>query len=277
MNLKPWTLAVALTSAFAVAQFTTTYRDRDRNLEAVGPGGGSVSYKVNGPTVLVLRGSANERAKIRSKQQGLTITAAQMNAVVHPARDKQTRSQIESLTASGGVNVLKDVVQNGARQSTELTASSATYGEAGKEGRLTLEGNVTIRNVNEARKQTSVVTGSGGIVMLDPDAVGNDALRTATLRGPVKINVVEAPGQPGTAPNNFVASGDRIVFDNTAKPAKVTLSGNVKIAGTGQQDFQTEGATQATILLNERGEMTEYVLSSDTATTTTIRNLGGKR
>ncbi|HEY0868197.1 MAG TPA: hypothetical protein VGE01_12500 [Fimbriimonas sp.] len=266
MERKLTTTLLALAASVAMAQFAINFRDQDDNLAASGPGGGSLSRKVAGNISLVLKGTASAKAKISSKSQGLTIAAGSITAEIVPAAN-QRRSRIQTAKATNGVEIDKDVLLNGARESTEIRAASATYASGSAEGRLDLAGSVSIRNVNEARKQTSVVTGTNGVVLVDPDAAGNTAVRTATLSGPVRVNVVEE-AMANRAASNFTATGDRLVYQNTAKPATITLTGDVRIVGTGPNMIDTQGVTRATIFLNERGEMTEYELSGDPTTTT---------
>lgn len=270
MRRKLILIALALATT-AFAQFAINYHDKEGNFAAVGPGGGSVNYRVNGPTRLTLKGSASEKAKISSKAQGISITAASVVAEVVTAGN---RNRIQSVQATGGVDVVKDVGQNGTHQVTEIHASDANYAAGSTEGKLSLGGAVTIRSKDDAKRQTSVVTGNDGVVMVDPDAKGQTAVRTATLSGPVKVDVLQEP-QADKPQAHYVATGDRLVYNNVSKPTTLTLSGNVKVTGASNFIGDTSGVDQAVITLNEKGEMTEVNMTGGPATTH-IRKVGSK-
>jgi hypothetical protein len=265
-------LAIA-SSAFAQVH----YQDRAGNLEWRAASFSGSFPTSNGPFSVKLKGSP---VYVRSAVQGLDVYGdgtVTIHAAPNPA--KKGAYMLQSLTTSGAVRA----IQKSAGSTAELTGSSARYSETASEGSLELSGPVKITNRDEAQHRTLLATGQRGSATLDPTPPqpGKSALRTATLEGSVTIDVAQAP-QPGeSAPSTFHATGAKLFLNNASTPATATLSGDVKMSGTGEGPLNAniEGVQTAVITLNSKGEMTKIDLSSapGSQTTTRVKGLGRKR
>ena len=158
------------------------------------------------------------------------------------------RNGLRKATASGGVRIVKSA--GGAR--SEIIGSVANYKREATNANLDMNGPIKLTNFSPQNNRTLVATGSSAVATLGSAIVGSPPLRTATLKGPVAIDMSERVPNKGVS--TVHARGNRLDIDNTTKPAKLTLSGGVTIDSP--QFGHLSGVSQAILNLNEKGEIT---------------------
>jgi hypothetical protein len=188
-----------------------------------------------------------------SKSQGLQFQSDSLKAIAIPKNGSTGKSVIRSAEAGGGVVVVKTV----ATGKTILRGSSAQYRSGSTEDGIDLAGPVSITNENTAKRQTLSAAGSRGHVSLVPGLTGKNPVRIATLRGSVTATIAQAPVK-GHGPSTVKASGEQMVLNNLSQPRTVTLTGSVKITGTGDNSFTLQNVSKAVLRLNESGEVTGF-------------------
>jgi hypothetical protein len=244
----------AAVAALAAAQPALTYRDAGGNMTLRN----YRSFSFNFPGEIIqfdLRGSGNQPVQGSWQAQGLEIAAARLQGEVL-ARSPQGGSQIRTLTATGNVRAVKTA---GAVR-TEVTGAVATFRSQAQGASVDLRGPVRIVHRNAQNRQTAIVTGASGTVGLG--ATRNVGVRNATLSGNVRIEVLQAP-RAGQRESRMIVTGNQLTLNNTARPATMTLTGNITATGTGDSAFgNLQGARRAVITLNEAWEMTGMEITS---------------
>jgi hypothetical protein len=234
-------LLVILATA-AVAQGLFTYDDA--NLSVRAKDALITTNQANGDMHFDLRGTVT----IVSKSQGMKLAAGRVVSDMSEAKGAAKKSQIKAATATGSVRIDQTVTGAQAKRTT-ITSNKAVYKGQGDGGVVTLTGSVRIVSV-DSKNQTFVATGASGTAILDPKAGSSSGLRSATLNGPVAIDVQET-GRTG----HIVARGDRLDVNRATKPTTLTLSGHVTIQGQGDSSMGTANAPgRAIFTLNDKGE-----------------------
>jgi hypothetical protein len=203
----------------------------------------------------VLRGSV----VVDDKGQGLKMVAQQVTLDAVPTKADAKKSEVRKAVATGGVQVTKTVTTPRGGRMTKMSGSKGDYRNRGNDGLLNMAGPVTITNLDSGNQQSLVATGKTAVAIVEPKTTGKrNALRTATLTGPVKLTIVQAPvgGKKGST---IVATGNRMVLDNVSTPPTITLSGNVEMQGRGPGSFGTmSSVSKAVLTLNDNGEWTSF-------------------
>lgn len=162
------------------------------------------------------------------------------------AAGPKSHNEIRSATATGHVQVSKE--SRGSRM--VMTGAVAKYTRSGTKANLNLSGPVHMSGYSAQSRRTLVANGSSASATLSPDTKSDSALRSATLFGPVTIDVTERMST-GNA-RGMHAVGKRLDIDNTTKPARLVLSGGAVIDSA---QFGHMTANRITLELNERGEV----------------------
>jgi hypothetical protein len=241
---KPTLISAALLAAAAFAtQGGLDFVSPDGNVEAHGAGGrmlleGEV-YRFD-----IIGGTHKVHAMVHD--QGLEFYSGRLQGVAVPDPKKPKSMMLKRATASGGVQVIK----SSESERSEITGTTATFSGTAASGSLTLAGPVKLTNVASAKSQRLTATGSSMIAALAAAGKKELPIRTASLRGPVTIDASERTRTGGL--DTVHATGSRLDIDNTVKPAKLSLSGGVKVDSPQHGHF---GGSTVILRVNERGEV----------------------
>ena len=232
-----------LLASLVLAQSVFTYSDTSRDLRIQAKDGQGTM--VASGYRFELRGNVS----IDSKKEKFTLRAGKIVADVVSGPFTGGPNQLKSATASLGIRF----EQVSATGRSVLTGSSATYTVQGVGGKLDAKGSVKIVNTNVVKKETLIATGSSVTALLDKGA--KRGLKSATLTGPVKIELEQAGGEA----SRIVFTGRTLTLDGNT----IRLSGNVKATGSSASRFGNLGNVDSvTVVLNDRGEMSSFKFRS---------------
>ncbi len=245
-------------SALAVAQGVFTYSDQAGSL-SVKARSALVTPGPNGTYKFVLKGQVT----VDSKNQGLKMTAQQIDLDAVQNSQQKTRNDIRKALATGGVVALKTTTTPRGRRTTQITGSRADYSTKGAEGTLIMRGPVTITDTDAAQSKNMVATGSSGVAnLVAGGASAKSPVRTATLQGSVRVVILQS-AQAGGKRSTIVATGSKLVLDNMSSPPTLTLTGTVTMQGREPGSFGVvQNVNKAVLTLNENGEMTGFQVGS---------------
>lgn len=238
-----WVLWGLILSSLAVAQSVFTYADSTGDLAIrARDGQGTMldtGYKFD------LKGDV----RISSRSRRFTLQAANVQATIRRGAGSNSPNELQSATASGGVTV----VQSAGGSSSTMSSSTATYTAQGKGALVQAKGSVRLKNLNTAKKETLIATGSSASATLNPNS--KRGMDRATLNGPVSVEVVQSSAQG----SRVIFTGQKLVLAGDT----VTLSGNVKASGAGASRFgNLSNVDSLVVQLNEKGEMTRFTFKS---------------
>ena len=238
-----WVLSAIIAPSLLLAQSVFTYRDTkgDLSLKSRDGQGEMISngYK------FILRGAVS----VTSKSRAFTLTADRVEATVSATKSGESPNDLRIAKATGKVKL----VQSSAGQNSTLTANSVTYQPLGNQGKVEASGSVTIQNIDSAKRESMRATGSSGSATLDKTA--QRGVRTAELKGPVRVDVV----QSSKSNSKVVFTGGRLTLTGDT----ITLSGNVKASGSGASQFgNLSNVDSLTVYLNDKGEMSRFTFKS---------------
>ena len=244
-------LLSGLGATLALAQGSFRYTDQANSLVVTAKS--ALFTQAPGPVYkFTLRTSVN----VDAKTQGLKMSAQQ---IILDAFPKGKSTEIRKAVATGGLTVTKTVITTRGARTSVMTGSKGDYTMRPADGLVNLSGPVTITNLDSAKQQSMRATGNSAQANLEPSQSSKrNGLRTATLTGSVKLTIVQAASgkEKGGA---MVATGNRMVLNNTATPATLTLTGNVNMEGRGPGSFGTmRGVSKAVLTLNDDGEWTSF-------------------
>jgi hypothetical protein len=238
-------------AAFALAQGAFRYTDTGGSLSVTAKS--ALFTQAAGP---IYKFTLRSNVTIDDKSQGLKMFAQQVTMEAVP---KGKATDIRKALATGGLTINKTVRTPWGVRTSVMTGSKGDYRKRGSDGLVNLTGPVTITNLDSAKRQSMIATGSSAQAILEPSgSAKKSGLRTATLSGNVKVTIVQAAvgkEKGGT----MVATGNRMVLNNMGTPATLTLSGNVNMDGRGPGSFGTmRGISKAVMTLNDDGEWTSF-------------------
>jgi hypothetical protein len=244
-------LAAAMTTALALPQ-GLSYSSATGNIEVHGSGGRVIQDLKAGVWRFDVTGQGSKvHAVIRD--EGLEFFADRVQGVAVPDPKKPGSMNLKNATASGGVRVIKTAT--GTR--TEMTGAVAKFAGSGKGGTLNLGGPVKLTNFSSANSQNLAASGSSAIATLAAGGKKDLPLKTATLLGPVVIDASERNSKGGV--DTVHVTGSRLDIDNTVKPAKLKLTGGVRMTSPQYGHFT---GSQIVMTVNERGEVVSVDLRS---------------
>lgn len=232
--------------ALAVAQQETTVQDAKHNFVLRFR---EFSFKLlPGPVYRFKLRSPGGKVYVESKKQGIELFAPAIDVDAVSSRGKEADG-IKTATATGGVRAIR----TGSDGRSEITGKSASYTRLQAGAKLQVAGPVHLTNFAVAGQQTQDATGSSLVAMLSRTG----EVDTATLNGPVKIKVRQAP-QGGNKATDLNLTGDTMVLEQHGKPGKITLSGHVMLSGLVAGN-QFEGHyTRVVLTLDQNGEVSSF-------------------
>jgi hypothetical protein len=241
-------VALAAVAALALGQsaqkeFVAT--DRAKNFEVRGQS--VAGFLMDGRvTKATVKGSVS----VKSQSQGLGLTANQVDLEFGSIAGKPAANELKSATATGNV-ILTKTANN---RNTIIKGTRCDFIHGSTDSTIKMAGPVQLTDNNARNQQAILATGNTLTASLIPNNSGTrGGLRTTTLEGSVRVLVTQAPaaGQPA---DRLTATAARMVLNNTANPATVTLTGNVNIDG---DSFGTlQNMNRVVLALNEEGQVT---------------------
>lgn len=180
--------------------------------------------------------------------------------------DKDKAYRLQTATMTGGIAA--DFVRASAnaasqeKQTANIRAGSADY--EGSKNEVTVRGNVTLSRSDPGASQTMNAVGSSGVITLSEQGSAANAVRAATLNGPVKLTMTGVrPGDDGKPSKyNLVGNADRMVFDDAKRT--IVFTGNVRISGDDPSlGGDISGVNNATVTLTKNGEIESIELEGD--------------
>lgn len=254
----PLLILVGLAATLTAAQNTRqiVYEDQAKNLRMAA---NSLAVAQATPTSrnLLLKGSVS----LTSVSEGLDLRAGNVKtSIVTNTRTKE--EEIRTGQASGGVRLMKTVVNKKGTQVTVLTSATADYLARAVDALVTMRSAVKIVSTNEAKRQNMVAYGSSGTaVLVRSSKTDKNGLRTATLTGAVRIEILDRSDAKGQ--KTIIATGSRLEIDNTTKPMTAVLTGDVKFVGNNNPLAGTlKGIKWVQFKLNEQGESQSFLARS---------------
>lgn len=192
--------------------------------------------------------------------------------------DKDKAYRLQTATMTGGIAA--DFVRASAnlaskeKQTANIRAASADYD--GSKSEVTVRGNVTLTRSDPGASQTMNASGSSGVIALSPQGAAANAVRAATLNGPVKLTMtgVRAGDDGKPAKYNLIGDADRMVFDDAKRT--IVFTGNVRISGDDPSlGGDISGVNNATVTLTKEGEIESIELEGDPGKTVVQDKRGG--
>lgn len=252
------TLPDATPSQAFPGQFT--YSDAKGNLKVVAHSGSGVQTK-EGSYSFTLKGAVS----VRSISQGLGLDGDEV--VCDLVKGKASDSELRHAVATGKVHLTKTIAAHGSepRRQTDIRCAKADLLAEPHADILHLSGPVEMQTAEPGKPPTMVVSGQSGVANLAPRAKGgdSDALRSASLDGPVKVTMLLAPSATITAGSKIVATGDHLDVVNGGMHPTVVLRGHVEIHGEGTQSVgKFTGLNRATLRLDATGKVVGWEMGS---------------
>ena len=130
--------------------------------------------------------------------------------------------------------MVKKVTTPKGERTTVITGSKAHYVAGKIESTVHVENPVHIVDIDSAKRQTLSIYGTDGVAtLLAGKTAKGSALRTANLKGPIVLDIDQAPTKGSAKPGNLHAIGDTLDMVTTRGLPTITLRGHVSIKGTG--------------------------------------------
>jgi hypothetical protein len=211
-----------------------------------------------------------------SKSQGLTLRAQRAILTTQPDPRDSRRTTIRSGEAEGAVQMALNQATANLSATSLIASEQLRWIREGGSFRVVSPGKIeAVRNEAGGARVLSM-TGASGSARVDEKAVaGRTPLESLDMEGSVRINVLERATQEGKKDSQFSATGDRLAYRRTADGATATLSGNVRVTGTGEAQMELQNVRVLTILLTAAGEFAGFeVPESEEAGTAVFGNLG---
>lgn len=269
LHAAPLLVALAgLTAALAVSQSgqtkITEIKDKAGNMWVRGfakmrlerIGANQLKYTVSTATGKKLQATWTKE-NIRIESGGLECLVL---------RDKDNAYRLQTATMSGGI--VADFIRASANaqskenQTAKIQAASADYD--GSKDTVTVKGNVTLTRTDPGAGQTMTATGASGTIQLSEQGASANAVKAATLNGPVKLTMTGVRDGDDGKPVKFTLTGlaDRMVFNDAART--IVFTGNVRISGDDPTlGGDISGVNVATVKLTKDGEIESIDLEGD--------------
>jgi hypothetical protein len=251
---RPFLTTLALVAAASAVGFQgSRFKYSDGNLTLLAQSGRAVQSKT-GDYTFTVKGAVS----ISSKKEGFTMTTDRVVCETVQSAGKQT--ELRHAVATGRVHLVKTVTSPAGRQVTDITGSAADLRKVANGDVVNLEAPVRIQNSDQVNRKTMVATGSKAVATLAPGVQSSfsSGLRHATLSGPVRVTIVQAPVK-GRGASTLVATGNRMDLTYSGGEPVIVLTGNVSIHGEGDSRLgQFTGLRKATVHLNAKGEVVGF-------------------
>jgi hypothetical protein len=182
-----------------------------------------------------------------SKKEGIEFFAPHIVADLIAIKNKEA-SGIRSATASGGMRAIRTAT--GAR--SEITGSSATYTATGSTPKIEVSGPVRLTD-SQGTTKSFVATGRRLRADFRKEKSANP-LSTADLDGPVQITIKQA-ARGKTPAADATVNGQHLRLNRTAKPATITITGDVKVRGVAGTTSVVSGLKEIILTLNDKDQV----------------------
>lgn len=190
-----------------------------------------------------------------SASQSVKIDAdsIQFNAKPNPKDSKAF--VMETATATGHVIFVKTATSPTGKRTTRIDGSKGNYIAGTSESTVRMAGPMKIETLDERQRPTMVATGSSGVASVTTGKQSDmeDALRVATMEGPVQMDISQVDAKTGKL-TKVHATSDRMVFENLTSGRKVTLIGSVNIKGIEGEVGELSGAPRAVFMMYKNGD-----------------------
>ncbi len=197
-------------------------------------------------------------------KENINIESGGLECLVIVDKDKAYR--LQTATMSGGIvaNFVRASAnaQSKENQTANIRAASAEYN--GSNDTVSVKGNVTLTRSDPGAGQSMSATGASGTIQLSEQGASANAVKAATLNGPVKLTMTGVrPGDDGKPLKyNLTGLADRMVFNDAART--IVFSGNVRISGDDPTlGGDISGVNSATVKLTKDGEIESIDLEGD--------------
>lgn len=246
--MKILSAALVPLAALALAQSNRgTFRNSDVAIEGYLRSGRKLD---NGGFAFSLYGGV----VMTAEKAGLRISANSVTGETLPRKNKKASALRKGQLAG---NVVATRTLNG--ETSVLKGSRAIIDSPdGLKATILLFGPVSFASEGTGGRSI-LATGNRGSADIAPDAAGDSAIRGAAISGNVRVTLDQAPvpgNKEGAPPGRYVATGNRAVLAYGANGSTVTLTGNVRLSGTGENVFQVEKVAKVVIRRNLKGEAT---------------------
>lgn len=190
----------------------------------------------------------------KDNQENLELRAQKVDAEVGTVGKA---SELQRAVADGKVRLTKTVRGTSGVQTTQIDGSRANFQAGAEQSVVDMSGPVTIRNSNPAKQETLVATGNQGKAYLIKGKQTDrpNALNRAELVGNVRTVVTQQAKDGG----KLIATGGRMVLEQTATNRTITMTQNVNVTGSGTaQQFSASNMQRVVMVLNAKGEVVEW-------------------
>lgn len=226
-------------------------RMRSENL-----GGGKFKFTV----------STTEGKKLKAtwSKEKIDIEAGGLECLVVLDKTKAYRLQTANMTGGIAADFVRasSNATSKEEQKAAIRASSADY--EGDKDQVVVKGNVTLTRTDPGAGQSMTATGSSGTIQLSEQGSSANAVKAATLNGPVKLTLTGVRDGDDGKPVKYslTGTGDRMVFNDVSRT--IVFSGNVRISGDDPSlGGDISGVKVATVQLTKNGEIESIDLEGD--------------
>jgi lipopolysaccharide export system protein LptA len=271
MKLHHTTLLISLaglTATLAVSQSGQTkipeIKDKAGNMWVRGYSRMRIENLGSGKYKFTVSTSDGKKLKATWAKENIDIESGGLECLV--VLDKTKAYRLQTATMSGGIvaNFVRASAnaQSKENQTANIRAASAEYN--GSNDTVTVKGNVTLTRSDPGAGQSMSATGASGTIQLSEQGASANAVKAATLNGPVKLTMTGVrPGDDGKPLKyNLIGLADRMVFNDAART--IVFTGNVRISGDDPTlGGDISGVNSATVKLTKDGEIESIDLEGD--------------
>ncbi len=209
---------------------------------------------------LTLRGLDGDPVVGVSKLEGIRFSASTAKCTVTGVAGKDGKASLTRAELTGGVQFTRQQTAPDFKLQ-KMGGDRLTYTAKGETATAVVTGNVSLIETNEKGEVTLKATGSKADTQLNRKTTkGAESLllRTAVVTGPVAVTAKQGSANGAASSNTYIVSCGKMVLDRTRKPARLTLTQNVKITiryGDGGKNGLETLAKVAVFRLNDKGEV----------------------
>ncbi|MBL8087296.1 MAG: hypothetical protein JNM85_04395 [Chthonomonas sp.] len=190
-----------------------------------------------------------------AKDRSVVLTGSSARVRLAPF-GTQTKAPLRGIEISGPVVATMSGQSAEGSRKTQVDASAVDWTEGASESTLVAKGAVTVRSTIDGF-QDLTIGGSGATVSMTPlSESSNTALRSMTMRGPVRLTLYEQrKGKDGKVnPLRVDGTSDALVYESLdGGAARITLDGNVRFTGEDSALFGNTRCKKAVVMLNAQG------------------------
>jgi lipopolysaccharide export system protein LptA len=277
LSVASLSAAVAIVASRGAAQQGASFKDHAGNMQVTGLR--SFRIESSGHFVGI---AAGDKIHATWKKQALKVDCSKIEGNVGGSSDKGY--VLQKATMGGGVQAVatrpSSNAQSNQTQTSRITGETATY--VASQELLHVTGGVDVHSQDPGASQTLHAVGSSGDLILSGPAAATRAVRSATLEGPVTLDMsgTRLTSEEGKAPQRipFTMHGlaDRMMFDDVTRT--VTMIGHVRITGDDPTIGGDVVADKEVLYLNADGSVSSVELEGDPGKTVyRDKKAGGSR